>query len=119
MELNGHWGIHTILDITECTDRIAERDTIEQYVKTLCDDILDMKRFGEPTIERFGDGDKYGYTLVQLIYTSSITAHFAEDTGSMYIDIFSCKPYNPDAVSDYTIQTFGGKIVAKEVIYRG
>jgi S-adenosylmethionine/arginine decarboxylase-like enzyme len=39
----------------------------------------------------------YGYSVLQLIQTSDITAHFCDATGDAYIDIFSCKEYNPAA----------------------
>jgi hypothetical protein len=51
-----------------------------------------MKPYGKPFIEKFGDEPHLkGYTLIQPIHTSSITAHFAEQSGDAYIDIFSCK----------------------------
>jgi S-adenosylmethionine/arginine decarboxylase-like enzyme len=36
-----------------------------------------------------------GYTVVQLIETSNITAHFVEHTNDIYFDIFSCKSFAP------------------------
>lgn len=53
-----------------------------------------MVPFGSPQLIRFGEDDKQGYTLVQLIETSNITGHFCESTNDAYIDIFSCKPYD-------------------------
>ena len=44
---------------------------------------------------RFGRGDILGYSMVQLIETSDITAHFVEPTNDMYLDVFSCKKFNP------------------------
>lgn len=57
-----------------------------------------MVPFGDPQIQHFGSGNKAGYTLVQLIETSNISAHFVEETNDMYLDVFSCKPFNPDHV---------------------
>ena len=53
-----------------------------------------MKAYGQPQLVKFGDGNKYGYTLVQLIETSSIVAHFCEEDNAMYLDIFSCKDFS-------------------------
>jgi hypothetical protein len=50
---------------------------------------IDMVAFGAPRIVRFGSDHCKGYTLVQLIQTSNITAHFAEDTNDVYLDVFS------------------------------
>jgi S-adenosylmethionine/arginine decarboxylase-like enzyme len=56
---------------------------------------IDMVPYGRPQIQHFGSGNKAGYTLVQLIETSNIVAHFVEETNDMYLDVFSCKPYDP------------------------
>ena len=53
-----------------------------------------MVAFGPPRVVRFGSGRQMGYTLVQLIETSNISAHFAEETNDIYLDIFSCKPFD-------------------------
>ena len=55
-----------------------------------------MIAYGAPHIVRFGDGNKMGYTLVQLIQTSDITCHFCEETDAAYLDVFSCKPFEKE-----------------------
>ena len=66
---------------------------------------IDMVAFGDPQIVLFGTGNKKGYTMVQLIETSNICAHFVEENNSMYLDVFSCKDFDPlvvkEAVYDY------------------
>jgi len=91
-----YWGYHLILDCKECDPaKIKDAKNIRLFVKTLVRDI-DMKAFGEPIIEHFGAHNPVvaGYSLMQLIETSSITGHFAEGSGDAYLDIFSCKPYD-------------------------
>ena len=92
------WGYHLMLNIGRCrpnTIRCAKH--IEQFTKQLVKDI-DMVSFGEPQIVMFGEGNKKGYTLVQLIETSNITAHFCEETNDCYLDVFSCKPFDKEHV---------------------
>lgn len=61
---------------------------------------IDMVAFGPPQIVMFGTGNKKGYTLVQLIETSNITAHFVEEFNDVYLDVFSCKEFKvPDALA--------------------
>lgn len=55
-----------------------------------------MKAYGEPQIVHFGIGNKAGYTLIQLIETSNIAAHFCEEDGAVYMDIFSCKDFSKE-----------------------
>lgn len=88
------WGILTSIDLKSCDKSIiTSKDHIAKFAKELVE-LLQMKAYGEPQIIHFGEGNKAGYTLVQLIETSCITAHFCDDTGDVYIDIFSCKPYS-------------------------
>ena len=54
-----------------------------------------MVPYGAPRIVRFGDEHTGGYTLVQLIQTSSITAHFVDNVNDVYLDVFSCADFDP------------------------
>jgi S-adenosylmethionine/arginine decarboxylase-like enzyme len=98
MKENTYWGYHLIINAAKCNKKaITSPDIIEKFVKDLVMQI-DMVAYGEPQIIHFGEGNKAGYTLVQLIETSNICAHFCDDTGDAYIDVFSCKPYNKNIV---------------------
>jgi S-adenosylmethionine decarboxylase len=78
---------------------------ISSFAKQLVKKI-DMVPFGEPQVHHFGSGNKAGYTLVQLIETSNITAHFVEETNDIYLDVFSCKPFNPNDVKQVVHKFF-------------
>lgn len=93
------WGYHLIVNAGKCLAQpIRSANTIQQFSKTLVKKI-DMIPYGEPQIVMFGTGNKKGYTLVQLIETSNICAHFVEETNDMYLDVFSCKPFDPAIVT--------------------
>ena len=78
---------------------IRSKATIAKFSKDLVK-AIDMVAYGAPRIVHFGSGNKRGYTRVQLIETSDITAHFTEEHNDVYIDIFSCKPFSPrDAIA--------------------
>jgi S-adenosylmethionine/arginine decarboxylase-like enzyme len=66
----------------------------------------------------FGEGGKKGYTLVQLIETSNITAHFVEETDAVYLDVFSCKKFKPSVAIDVFIKYFQPKTIVKSIITR-
>jgi len=58
----------------------------------------------------FGEDERVsGYSMTQLIETSLISGHFANLTNSAYIDIFSCKYYDPQTAADFTQRFFQGK----------
>ena len=87
------WGHHLIVNASKCDpEALRSKSTIAAFAKELVQKI-DMVAFGPPRIVMFGTGSKKGYTLVQLIETSNITAHFVEEFNDIYLDIFSCKPF--------------------------
>jgi S-adenosylmethionine/arginine decarboxylase-like enzyme len=92
------FGLHLIVDAAGCNDRISDREAIAGFAGDLVK-AIDMKAYGAPWIEHFGHDlpKASGYTLVQLIETSNITAHFCDDTGEAYFDIFSCKTFDEAA----------------------
>jgi S-adenosylmethionine/arginine decarboxylase-like enzyme len=90
-----YWGYHLILDCANCNKNIADKDQIKAFLKTLVKDIK-MTAVGEPVIKYLLDGEpNAGFSVMQLIETSSITCHFVEPNSTMYIDVFSCKEFAP------------------------
>ena len=91
------WGQHLIVDAGGCDPAaLRSKETIRAFSKELVDKI-GMVAYGEPRIVMFGTGLQKGYTLVQLIETSNISAHFVEETNDIYLDVFSCKPFRTEA----------------------
>lgn len=88
------WGYHLMLDCSGCNGNVSIRDAIYDFNKELVDRI-GMVAHGEPVIEHLLPGDvKQGYSLMQLITTSNICAHFMDNGGTAYIDIFSCREFD-------------------------
>ena len=103
------WGLCTAVDLQDChPDLIRNADHIRRYVVELCE-LIDMKRFGECQVVDFGSGRVAGYSMVQLISTSLISGHFANDTNNAYLDIFSCKGYDPAVVEAFSKDFFGAR----------
>ena len=103
------WGIASAIDIYDCDPKlIRDADAIRYFVAELCD-LIEMKRFGETQVVHFGEDERVaGYSMVQLIETSLISAHFANQTNAVYLDVFSCKPYNPQTVREFSQAFFKG-----------
>ena len=103
------WGIAPSFDIYNCNpDTIRDAEKIKQFVVELCD-LIEMRRFGETVVVNFGEDERVaGYSMTQLIETSLISAHFANLTNTVYLDVFSCKPYDPAIVEDFAVKFFGG-----------
>ena len=113
------WGIASSIDIYECApDRIRSSEFIRKFVVDLCD-LIEMKRFGDTQVVHFGEDEKVaGYSMVQLIETSLISAHFANLTNTTYLDVFSCKPYDPDTVREFAQEYFQGSSSVLNVALR-
>lgn len=113
------WGLHTLIDAKSCNDFIKDKERIRNFVITLCD-IIDMKRYGECEVVHFGSEPKVeGYSMIQLIETSLIAGHFANETNSAYIDIHSCKCYDPYQVREFVKMFFKPTQIIMQVVNRG
>jgi S-adenosylmethionine/arginine decarboxylase-like enzyme len=107
------WGYHLIINASGADlEKISSHEHIQAFAKELVKRI-DMIPYGEPQTVRFGEGNKCGITLIQLISTSNIMCHFVEDdgrgdgTGSFYMDIFSCKVFDQRDVVECCEEYFG------------
>lgn len=115
------WGQHLVLDLAGCPrDRLTDAAHIRTWVKDLIDAIK-MKAYGEAQLEHFAahSFDAAGYTLLQLIETSNICAHFAENLGQIYIDIFSCKRFDNEVAIQVCRKYFAPATVEVHVLERG
>ena len=79
-----------------------------------------MKRFGEALLPHFGHDNPVtsGYSLVQLIETSCVSAHFSEYKKSVYLNIFSCKWFDAKKAEDFSKEWFGAKRVTSKLVQR-
>lgn len=112
------WGYHLMLDCAGCDIlRISDHKNISKFATDVTARI-DMVPYGKPYVVKFGSGNKEGYSLVQLIETSSITGHFCESTGDAFIDIFSCKHFDPETAADVVNQYFLPGHINKTFVYR-
>ena len=118
-ERENFWGLLTSIDAKNCDpDKIRDAKYIKNYVLELCK-FIDMKRFGPCRVVHFGENDKVaGYSMVQLIQTSCISGHFANATNTSYIDIFSCKYYDPDKAAKFTADFFHSQKYTFNTLYR-
>ncbi|MBI2100591.1 MAG: S-adenosylmethionine decarboxylase [Candidatus Vogelbacteria bacterium] len=95
------WGMVASIDLYHCHPQmIKDPKKIQVLINGLCDAIK-MKKFGDALIERFAEGTLEGYSAMQFIETSSITMHFDEVKNRAFIDIFSCKFFEPKTAENF------------------
>ena len=115
-----YWGYHLILDCGGCDPvKMADYKNVDTWIRKLVKDI-DMQPIGEPRIEYTAAEfpDKAGFTAVQIIVTSSIVAHFIDSTGDVYIDVFSCKPFDNATVIKSIEEAFQPKKIRPNYLTR-
>jgi S-adenosylmethionine/arginine decarboxylase-like enzyme len=111
------YGQELILDIHEADPATFTRPGIEAYMVGLCDIMLKMEREDlhfwdyedEPQLKAKQPAHLKGISAVQFIKTSNITIHTLDDLKKVFVNIFSCKKFNPDDAERFTVEYFHGK----------
>lgn len=101
------WGVELLANFADC-ERIIEKEHVENFARELVQ-AIDMVAYGEPVVVNFGKGNKEGFTLVQLIETSNIVAHFCNSTKEVYLNVFSCKDFDPTVAIEVFNKYFNSK----------
>lgn len=110
---NKIFGEELTLDLYDCDHEIVcSKEKILKYSEELCN-LIKMKRYGEPFIERFAEHSEFaaGYSLAQMIETSLVSGHFSEFWNRVYINIFSCKSFDTQKAINFTKEFFKAKSV--------
>ncbi len=109
----GKYGIELILDMHECDPATFTRESIRVYFEKLCV-LIDMQRedlhfwddIGLPEEEKQTSPHTQGTSAVQFILTSSIVIHALDQLKSVYINVFSCKDFDPKVAEEFSVEWF-------------
>ncbi len=109
-----NYGIELILDLHDCDVATFNRESISEYFSQLCE-LIDMQREDLHFWDDVGiaDEDKQtsphtqGTSAVQFILTSSIVIHALDQLRGVYINMFSCKTFDPEIAEKFTAEWFG------------
>lgn len=109
----------TCIDLKNCDPEIIrDAKKVRQFVLELCE-LIKMRRFGKTIVVDFGDDPRVsGFSMTQLIETSLISGHFANNSNAVYLDVFSCKAYPPYKTAEFAKKFFGAKSCKVKVNYR-
>ena len=107
------YGAELILDLHGCNPGTFTRASLDDYFTKLCD-LIDMEKcdvhfwddVGVPEDERQTSPQTKGTSAVCFILTSTIVAHTLDDLKAVYINIFSCKDFNPKIAAQFTEEWF-------------
>lgn len=119
------YGQELILDLHECDVSKFNRDDIDIFFITVCrmTAMVRCERFwwddvGVPEDEQQTSPHTKGTSSVQFILTSSIVIHTLDLLAKAYVNIFTCKDFDPDIVAKYAERWFGGTIAGRHFIER-
>jgi len=121
----GNYGKELILDLHRCNADKFNRESIENYFIKLCE-LIDMQRadlhwwddLGLPENEKETEPHLKGTSAIQFITTSNITIHTLDILKNVYVNIFTCKDFNPETAKEFTKKWFEGEIVNEQIIIR-
>jgi S-adenosylmethionine decarboxylase len=118
-EASRAWGLSTSIDLYGCDPSVIQsREHIVRFTHQLCE-LLGVKRFGDTQVVRFGDDPRiHGYSMVQLIETSLVSGHFAEESNAAYLDVFSCRWYDSAAAAEFAREFFRADLVQVHLCQR-
>ena len=107
------YGYELILDLHGCDASTFNREGIDDYFKMLCKaiDMVKCERYwwddyGLPSEECQTSPHTKGTSAVQFILTSSIVIHTLDLMQAVYINIFSCKPFDKEIARNLTCDWF-------------
>ena len=102
------WGMLAAIDLHGCEfGPLADPGNIRAFVPAVIE-AIGMQAHGPLLLERFGDGDLEGWSAMQFIETSSITIHADEAAGRCFVDVFSCRAFDPERAAAVAVEFFGG-----------
>lgn len=110
------YGFELIMDLHNCDVSKFNRESLDGYFEKLCKAIKMQKceRYfwddvGLPEEEKQTSPHTKGSSAVQFILTSSIVIHTLDLLEAVYVNVFSCKPFDEKVAEKITKEWFGAK----------
>lgn len=121
-----NYGYELILDIHKCNPETFTRASIDSFFTDLCE-VIEMEKcevhfwddVGVPIDEQQTEPHTKGTSAVCFILTSTIVIHTLDLLKTVYVNIFSCKEYDPEVAAKFTKNWFKGEIKNTTFIDRG
>lgn len=119
------YGHELVLDLHDCDLSTFNRKSIDQFFTELCE-LIEMEKcevhfwddVGVPPDEQQTEPHTKGTSAVCFILTSTIVIHTLDMLGTVYVNIFSCKSFDPDLAAEFTKDWFKGDILNSTFIER-
>ena len=107
------YGYELILDLHGCNSEKFTRGHLDFYFSKLCD-LIEMEKcevyfwddVGVPVEEQQTSPQTKGTSAVCFILTSTIVVHTLDDLKAVYVNIFSCRKFDPELAATFTQNWF-------------
>ncbi len=118
------YGKELILDLHNCNPKKFTKYYIKKFFVELCQKIdMNPEKIAFWVYE---DPEEYerapihlkGSSAIQFISTSNITIHALDELKSVYLNIFSCKDFDPEKAEIFCSEYFLGEVVNRQIITR-
>jgi S-adenosylmethionine/arginine decarboxylase-like enzyme len=112
------WGFHLLIDARDMDKSIDDEKDIENFFGELIK-ALDMKPLTEFFCKRVDNKEEgRGISAFQMITTSHISMHFDDAGYNGFMDVFSCKKFDPRIVLKMIKEHFKPKRMMVQFVYR-
>jgi S-adenosylmethionine decarboxylase len=115
------YGPHLMLDLNDCNSAIL--DDLEACFRLLNElpEKIGMTKITQPYVFRYSGliPEDEGITGVTIIAESHISLHTYPKKNFVFVDIFSCKPFDVEGARDHVIQFFQSKSPSVHTQKRG
>ncbi len=101
----GNYGMELIADIRGCDFSGLTQKTLGDFLIALVEHVK-MVRHGEPLMWEDHSGIPHldGISAIQFIETSNVVCHALNLTSTMYLNLFSCREFDPESALKFTME---------------
>ena len=111
------YGYELIVDLKNCDASTFNRESLSEFFAELCTvtdmEMCDMHFWDdlyEAQEDRQTSPDTKGTSAVCFILTSSIVVHTLDERREVFVNFFSCKPFDAVAAQEAIVRWFGGNL---------
>lgn len=117
----GDFGLEASIDLHQCDPQKMNLESLLAFVREMIE-IADMTAHGEPVVWDATESDELhikGFSILQLIKTSSIVVHTMDKTNLICVNLFSCKPFDPMVIFNFAKAFFNTESASVSTTTRG
>jgi S-adenosylmethionine decarboxylase len=116
------YGFHLMMRVAQVERRgaLADPDTIADFLRSLVSRV-GMSILAGPLVEtEHGGPDRFGVSGVVILRESHAAVHTYPELGQAFLDVFSCRSFEPGVLTCVTTEFFGRfNVVESHMLSRG